>query len=57
MTKNRQADLEARRARVHMPRTTFYERVLPVVFVGIGVILLVIIVIAVGVLLGITPWH
>lgn len=39
MSKGRAEELEARRARVHMPRTAFYERILPGVFIGLGILL------------------
>ena len=57
MDDKRRAELEARRASVHMPRTTFYERILPIVFIGLGVLMLLLVIVAATILLGITPWR
>ena len=53
----REEELAARRATLHMPRTTFYERVLPALFIGLGLLTVGLILLAVAVLLGITPWR
>ena len=55
--RERRADLEARRAKLHMERTTFSERILPVILVTLGAITLALIVIAATVLLGIATWR
>ncbi len=57
MDDKRRADLEARRASVHMPHTTFYERVVPIVLIGLGVLTVLLIIVAATILLGITPWR
>ena len=53
----RKQELEARRARLHMQRTPFSERVLPALLIGLAVLTVALIVIALTVLLGITPWR
>ena len=54
---DRQAQLEARRANLHIRRTLFFERIIPILLIVLGVVTLALILIAAGVLLGITPWH
>jgi hypothetical protein len=53
----RRARLEARRAKLRMERTTFSERVLPAFLIGLGIFTVLLILLAVGILLGITPWR
>jgi hypothetical protein len=55
--RDREMELEARRARLHMQRTTFSERILPAIFIGLGIVTLALIIIAVTVLLGIVTWR
>ncbi len=57
MDDKRRAELEARRASVHMPPTTFYERIVPIVLIGLGLLTLLLIILAATVLLGIFPWR
>mgnify|MGYP000861634320 CR=1 FL=1 len=57
MDDKRRAELETRRASVHMPHTTFYDRIVPLLFVGLGVLTILLVVLAATVLLGIFPWR
>lgn len=50
---NRKTVLEARRARVRMPRSQFYEQMLPGIFIGLGLLLISLILGLVGALVGI----
>ena len=54
---NREQELAARRANLHMKRTAFSERVVPVLLIGLGVFTVALILIALAVLLGIVSWH
>jgi hypothetical protein len=54
---DRQAELEARRANLHIRRNLFFERIVPILLVVLGIVTLALILIALGVLLGITPWR
>jgi hypothetical protein len=55
--REREEELAARRAKLHMQRTPFFERVLPAMLIGLGVLTLVLVVIALFILLGIAPWR
>ncbi|MFN8482129.1 MAG: hypothetical protein U0768_03585 [Anaerolineae bacterium] len=57
MDDKRRVELETRRASVHMPHTTFYDRIVPLLFVGLGVLTILLVVLAATVLLGIFPWR
>lgn len=57
MDDKRRAELEARRASVHMPHTTFYDRIVPILFIGLGVVTFLLVILAATVLLGIFPWR
>ena len=50
---DRKTVLAARRARVRMPRTQFYEQMLPGIFIGLGLLLISLILGLVGALLGV----
>ena len=55
--KDREEELAARRARLHMQRTVFSERIIPIVLVGLGILTCALILVASTVLLGIIPWR
>ena len=57
MDDKRRAELEARRASVHMPPTTFYERIVPILLIGLGVLTVLLVIVAATILLGISPWR
>lgn len=52
--KNKQKldDADKRHGRSHMPQTFFFEKLIPVLLVAMGVITILLILFAVGVLLG-----
>ena len=54
---DRQAELEARRAKLHMERTPFTERIIPAILIVLAAITLALIIIAATVLLGLTAWR
>lgn len=57
MDDKRRAELEARRASVHMPHTTFYERIVPILLIGLAVLTVLLVIVAATILLGISPWR
>ena len=57
MDKKREAELEAKRARLHMRRTLFSERILPALLIGLVILTVALIIVAGTVLLGIAPWR
>jgi hypothetical protein len=53
----REQDLAARKANLHMKRTTFSERVVTALLIGLGVLTVVLIILALAILLGIARWQ
>ena len=54
MSDDRHTQLHARRARLYMPRSLFYDRLLPLIFAGLGVATLALVLLVLAVVLGVS---
>ena len=52
----KQAKRRVDRRQSHIPETTFYDKVVPALLIGLGVVMIILIVVALGIAIGVVPY-